>query len=233
MGDETASSLGEERELTSAIYRSSLEEIVRIFGRDFAPVLKAHQRVEALTGEKNLIGRQNLLEAFGHLGILFAEAPNLSRDDQMKQVAYLADHLRRVMMESFEQEVYVSLAAMWDQDNQRSVGRLYDAYAAPQIKKGALLQHITPDDLEERLDQIQKDVLEARKRKVADGDFSEWIAAANELEGAAEELKKLRREVGAAVDAAVANRTAKRRWLISLGVGVGLALIFNVVLKII
>lgn len=103
-----------QRETHSHLYSDVLQKVSVIFGKHLKDVLDRHRRVETLTGEKNVIGRQNLVEALAHLGILFARAPELDRDKQLEQVAFLGDHLRRVMMESFELEVYVTIADAWD-----------------------------------------------------------------------------------------------------------------------
>jgi hypothetical protein len=158
-----------------------------------------HRRVETLTGEKNVIGRQNLVEAFAHLSVLFAQAPELDRDKQLEQVAFLGDHLRRVMMESFELEleVYVTIVDAWDDRSPNSIGRRYDSLAAPLIR-------------------------------LADGDWAAWTSAADDLEEAATKMKVLKREMGAAVDAATERRYHRRLMLIgvalSTALGVGLML---------
>jgi len=121
----------ESRDPHSNLYPDALEKVSRIFGTHLADVLERHRKVETLTGEKNVIGRQNLVEALAHLSILFARAKELDRDEQLEQVAFLGDHLRRVMMESFEVEVYATIGAHWDDENPKSVGRRYDAAAAP------------------------------------------------------------------------------------------------------
>src|ERR1700723_1556219 len=124
------------REEHSQLYLDALQKISIIFGKHLKDVLDRHRRVETLTGERNVIGRQNLVEALAHLSILFARAPELDRDRQLEQVSFLGDHLRRVMMESFELEVYVTIAAHWDDKSPKSIGRLYDSVAAPLIRRG-------------------------------------------------------------------------------------------------
>jgi len=200
------------RERSSRLYPDVLEKLTTIFGTHLADVLLRHRRVETLTGEKNVIGRQNLVEALAHIGILFARAPELDRDKQLEQVAFLGDHLRRVMMESFELEVYVAIAAVWDDETPNSVGRQYDSAAAPLIRRGKLLGHVSPEEVEERFDKITNDVVSARRSKIADEDWSAWTNAADDLEGAAQKLKALKREMGAAVDAA-RGRASQRRML--------------------
>jgi hypothetical protein len=204
------------RESNSQLYPDVLKRLTGIFGEHLADVLQRHRRVETLTGEKNVVGRQNLVEALAHLGVLFARAPELDRDKQLEQIAFLGDHLRRVMMESFELEVYVTIAALWDDQAPNSIGRLYDSIAAPQIRRGKLLGHVSPTEVEERFDKISADIVVARRSKIADEDWSAWTNAADELERAAQKIKALKREMGAAVDAAVAARTDRRLWAAGL-----------------
>jgi hypothetical protein len=83
-----------QREHHSQLYLDVLEKLTTIFGTHLADVLVRHRKVEAATGEKNVIGRQNLVEALAHVGVLFARAPELDRDKQLEQVAFLGDHLR-------------------------------------------------------------------------------------------------------------------------------------------
>ena len=192
----------QEREPNSRLYPDVLAKLTAVFGQRLAEVLIRHRKVEAVTGEKNVIGRQNLVEALAHLGILFARAPDLSRDEQLEQVAYLSDHLRRVMMESFEAEVYVVVGSMWDEASPTAVGREYDALAAPLLRAGKLLGHVQPDDVESRFNTIASGIVAARRSKIADEPWDVWVAAADELESAASSIKKLKREMGAAVDAA-------------------------------
>lgn len=216
------------REAHSQLYLDALQKISIIFGKHLKDVLDRHRRVETLTGERNVIGRQNLVEALAHLSVLFARAPELDRDKQLEQVAFLGDHLRRVMMESFELEVYVTIADAWDEKSPDSIGRRYDAVAAPLIRRKKLLGHITPEEAQQRFDALTDDIVQARRAKIADGDWSAWTDAADDLENAAKKMKALKREMGAAVDAATERRYHRKLMLIgvllSTALGVGLTL---------
>jgi hypothetical protein len=211
------------REPHSDLFPDALRRLSDIFGKHLADVLVRHRRVETLTGERNVIGRQNLVEALAHLGTIFARAPELDRDEQLEQVAFLGDHLRRVMMESFEVEVYATIGAHWNEDDSKSVGRRYDAVAAPLIKRKKLLGVITPDEVQARFDEMSDSIVQARRAKIADGDWTAWTEAADDLESAAGEMKKLKREMGAAVDAAE-DRRLHRRLMIG---GVALSVLFG------
>jgi hypothetical protein len=200
----------DERDLSTALYPDVLEKLSDVFGKHLSDVLVRHRKVESITGEKNVIGRQNLVEALAHLGVLFARAPELNRDKQLEQAAFLGDHLRRVMMESFEVEVYVTIAAHWDDKSPKSVGRRYDAIAAPMMRRGKLLGHVTPEDVQSRFDRITDDIVAARRAKIADEDWTAWTNAADDFEAAAQKMKELQREMGAAVDAAETERSQSR-----------------------
>jgi hypothetical protein len=232
-GDGVGAERDVHREPHSQLFPDALEQVAGIFGRHLADVLVRHRRVETLTGEKNVIGRQNLVEALAHLGVLFARAEELDRDGQLEQVAFLGDHLRRVMMESFEVEVYATIGAHWNDDDRKSIGRRYNAIAAPIIRRGKLMGAITPDEVQRRFDELSDKIVQARRAKIADGDWSVWAGAANDLESAAEEMRKLKREMGAAVDEAMSRRFHRRLMIVgvalSVGLGVGLTLVTQAV----
>jgi hypothetical protein len=100
--------------------------------------------------------------------------------------------------------------------------------AAPLIRTGKLFGHITPEEVQERFDALTDDIVAARRAKVADGDWNAWTDAADDLEKAAEKMKALKREMGAAVDAAT-ERTYNRKLmvggaLLSTALGVGITL---------
>jgi hypothetical protein len=220
------------REPHSRLYPDALEKVCEIFGKHLADVLDRHRKVEVLTGEKNVVGRQNLVEALAHLSVLFARAPELDRDKQLEQVAYLGDHLRRVMMESFEVEVYATIGAHWNDKDPNSIGRRYDAVAAPLVKRGQLLGVISPEEVQARLDGLSARIVQARRAKIADGDWTAWIDAADDLEWAAKEMRTLKREMGAAVDAAAsvtaAEAVAPRFHFRLMLIGVGLSALAGV-----
>ncbi len=221
------------REPHSDLYPDALQRLSVIFGHHLADVLVRHRKVETLTGERNVIGRQNLVEALAHLGTLFARAPELDRDEQLEQVAFLGDHLRRVMMESFEVEVYATIGAHWNEDEPKSIGRRYDAVAAPLIKGKKLLGVITPDEVQARFDELSDKIVQARRAKIADGDWTAWTEAADDLEVAASEMRKLKREMGAAVDAAEDRRFNRHLMIVgvvlSVLIGAGLTIFLQAV----
>ncbi|MDQ1596672.1 MAG: hypothetical protein QOI70_96, partial [Microbacteriaceae bacterium] len=82
--------------------------IERVFGllRDKLPrVFEANRYFEERTGLHNQAGTNNIVDAFSHLATLVEHGDELDDYAQGEQVAHLEDHLRRSMMEAFEQVV--------------------------------------------------------------------------------------------------------------------------------
>jgi hypothetical protein len=75
------------------------------------------------------------------------------------------------------------------------------------MRRGKLLGHVTPEDVQSRFDRITDDIVAARRAKIADEDWTAWTNAADDFEAAAQKMKDLQREMGAAVDAAEAERS--------------------------
>jgi hypothetical protein len=225
------------REPNSGLCPDVLAKVSTIFGAHLADVLIVNRRLETITNETNIVGRQNLLEAFSHLAILFARAPEFDHEKQLEQVAFLSDHLRRTLMEGFELEVYVALNAVWNGESPDSIGRLYEARAASLIRRGKLLGHVTPDDVNRRLDEIIDRVDVARSAKVADGEWEIWKTAASDFDAAADAIRTLKREMGAAVDGANALISSKRQLIagivLSAVAGVALGYLLPCLLKLV
>jgi hypothetical protein len=210
------------REAGTQLNPEALARLASILGH--LPEVFAKQRdIETHTHERSIIGRQNLNEAFAHVGTLFLKAPDLNRDQQMEQLAHLEDHLRRVMMENFEQEVYAELGDIWEQEPRKGVGTLYEAKAAALIRSGKIHGHIHPDEVKKQNERISARVIEARRAKVADGDWGVWQDASDELKLAGKEAESLKKELGTAVDAAQAFETNKNRWVAGIVIGVAIA----------
>jgi hypothetical protein len=199
------------------LHPDALQRLAEILGSQLSDVFAKHREIEAATHTKNNIGRQNLVEGLAHIGVLFQRAGDLDRDRQLEQVSFIEDHFRRVMMESFEGEVYAIIEEIWDSASGASVGGKYDTFAAPLIRQGKLLGHVTPEEVKERFGAISEQVVSARKAKVAHSGWSAWKEASDELKSAATSVKVLAREMGAAADAAGSMRTAKHRWLFGIG----------------
>jgi hypothetical protein len=119
-------------------------------------------------------------------------------------------------------------------DNPESIGRLYDSMAAPMIRAGKLHGYVTPDEIHERFSKITDDIVLARRAKIADEDWAAWTAAADELEAAGQQVRALKREMGAAVDAAKGKRFHVKLMILgvvlSTALGAGVTLLIEHVL---
>jgi hypothetical protein len=202
------------REESSGLFPEVLREVSAIFGLHFPGVLESYRDLEALTAERAFASRQNLLEALSHLAVLFGRAGALDREEQLAQVAHMSDHLRRVLMEGFEKQAYLVLGAIRTEgdEGEPSLDTQYKVQAAPLIRAGKLNGFITPDEVEARFDSALRRLSRARGTKVADGSWDEWEEAAAEMGDVAVDLRDLRRDLGAAVDAANELATSKRHY---------------------
>lgn len=206
----------EAREANSQLHPDVLKRLANILGTQVPDVFSRHKEIESKTEIEDRIGQQNLNETFSHVAVLFQSGAEFDRDEQLEQVAYIEDHLRRVMMEAFEQSVNEMIGEL--RDGKRSLERQYYRRAAPLIRMGRLQGHISPEQLQRRFDAILKQCLEARRAKVADGGWDEWKTASAELQNAAALTGELQRDIRAAVEAAHTS------WRFALGVALAIIL---------
>ncbi len=117
-------------------------------------------------------------------------------------------------MEGFEKQAYVVYATIRDDgdEGQQSLRSQYDAKAAPLIRSGKLNGVITPDEVNARTDAALRRLSHARGEKDAHGTWADWKSAATEMLQVAVDLRDLRRELGAAVDAANEVEVARKRY---------------------
>jgi hypothetical protein len=192
-----------ERESTTQLYSEILSKVVEMMGDRFADVITSYRRLEDEHGHVNSIGRQNMIEAFSHLSSLFIKARELSRDEQLVEVAHATDHFRRVMMESYEIDLNVAIGKILNAHSSTSRVSLYYRHAAPAIREGKLQGHLSPDEVAARRDVILARARKARNAKVGEKRWPAFVAAASEFETASIELNQLELAMGQAVDAAL------------------------------
>lgn len=87
----------------NGVYLQNLSRLVWILREKYPRVLEADRRFEEETGFRNKLGTNNLVDALSHIGTLFEAAPDSSYDSQRAQITLFEDHLRRTMMEAWEQ----------------------------------------------------------------------------------------------------------------------------------
>ena len=143
----------------------------------------------------------------------------MDRDEQLEQVAHTADHLRRVLMEGAEQDVYVALTDVWIEGEKDNIGQRYEKHAAPLIIQGKLPGLVTPEEVRRRQYDILDRVSSGRSAKVIGGEWELWKGASMAFDQAARELRDLKQEMGLAVRAAHDRRRTTRLWASGIALG--------------
>ncbi len=187
----------------SGFYVDLLHRLLQVLAERALTVIDANRYAEDHGDVRNRTGANNLNEAFSHLAALVQDAPNLSYDEQLAQIVELEDHMRRSMMESFEQVAKYRLgkikqAGLWDKYQRRS---------APLIARGKLSGAPDADEIRELEIRVRYYLREGSNRKVVTRrarQWNEWVEGAEHFSRAAEAAKeladKLRQAIGAAQD---------------------------------
>jgi hypothetical protein len=186
------------------IYVRNLGRLVWILRTKYPKVLEADRRFEEETNFRNKIGTNNLVDALSHIGTLFEDAPRASYEQQRSQVTLFEDHLRRTMMEAWEQMLTFQegeIDELW-----------YDQYlkvARPLQLDGSL--HGTPsaEQLDTKRTRYQRLLHEGRglKRGL---DWPQWEEGTDKLIEACEEASALREGLQEAIKAAEGRRNQQK-----------------------
>ena len=191
-----------------------------------APVFEANRYFEEHTGIANKAGTNNLTEALSHIGTLVEYAQDMDYDEQREQVALFGDHLRRSMMESFEQVVKARLGKIKDE---RLLDR-FNSEVVPLLRKGKLPTAPTEETVRTLGAETARFLDEGRKLK-RDHKWSAWDAGAKSLADACEKSNELvdalRQGIGAAEQHKNDRRNAALGWaaLIVAIIGIVVAVI--------
>jgi hypothetical protein len=200
----------------------SVEQLERAFWllREKLPlVLAANRYFEEQTGIHNEAGNNNLLDAFSHFATLVEKAEELRPEQQRDQVTHLEDHLRRSMMEAFEQVLKQRLgdvAPQWDAYVAR-VRPLQLAGELPGVASEAELGRLR------RRIKVRLDRARASKRETT---WEAWQRGTEELVEACDYVEQLETKLREGLAAADAHRRHAKGWRLgwwSLAIGVALA----------
>ena len=85
------------------VYNDHLSRIMVVMREHYPKVLASNRFFEEETGIHNELGANNLNDALSHLGTLFEQAHLMTHAQQGHEVHDFEGHLRRGMMESYEQ----------------------------------------------------------------------------------------------------------------------------------
>jgi hypothetical protein len=199
------------------VYVEHVELLFGLINDRLAAVFEANRYFEEQTGIANKAGANNLTEALSHIGTLVEYAHKMDFDQQREQVAYFGDHLRRSMMESFEQVVKARLGkikqeGLWDRFNREVV---------PLLRAGKLPTAPTEEEVFAFGRETDHHLEEGRKLK-REHEWTAWDTGAKHFADACEASTKLiaalRQGIGAAEQQ---QRSRKDRLLAVIGIGVG------------
>jgi hypothetical protein len=90
-------------ERLNGVFVEHLSRIVDVMRAHYPRVLTANRFFEEETAIHNQLGHNNLNDALSHLSTLFEGAEEMSYEQQYAEVHDFEGHLRRSMMESYEQ----------------------------------------------------------------------------------------------------------------------------------
>jgi hypothetical protein len=155
------------------VYSPHIARVFWLLREKLPRVLEANRYFEEQTGFHNEAGRNNLVDALSHLATLIEQAGSLSFEAQGEQVALLEDHLRRSMMEAFEQVLKLRLGVL---------AELWDTYEAvdPASSKDAPIALLTADDVDRTRRRIAL-LLERGRETKRETSWEAWEAGTQHL----------------------------------------------------
>jgi hypothetical protein len=179
------------------VYVEHIDLLFGLINDRLAPVFEANRYFEEHTGIANKAGANNLSEALSHIGTLVEYAHDMDFHEQREQVALFGDHLRRSMMESFEQVVKARLGKIKDE---KLLDR-FNAEVVPLLVKGRLPTAPTEERVRALGAETARFLDEGRKLK-REHKWSAWDTGAKSLADACEKsnelVEALRQGIGAA-----------------------------------
>lgn len=179
------------------VHVDHIEHLFELINDRLAAVFEANRYFEDHTGIANKAGSNNLTEALSHIGTLAERGHEMTYEQQRDQVALFGDHLRRSMMESFEQVVKARLGKIKDEG-------LWDRYhraVVPLLRRGKLSSAPTEETVYTLGRRVNRLMSEGRGLKRAEG-WDAWDAGARKLAEACDEsttlIDLIRQSIGAA-----------------------------------
>jgi hypothetical protein len=184
------------RRRVSGVYVENLDRLVWVLREKYPRVLEADRRFEEETDVRNKVGTNNLVDALSHIGTFFESAHDLTFQDQRNQVTLFEDHLRRTMMEAWEQMLDFQageIEKLWYED--------YLETARPMQQSGELSGSPTASHLDSKRKRYVRLLHEGRGFKRGPG-WVEWEKGTDKFIEACEVAAELREELEEAIKAA-------------------------------
>ncbi len=200
------------------VYVEHVELLFGLINDRLAPVFTANRFFEEHTGIANKAGANNLTEALSHIGTLIEYAHDMDFNEQREQVSLFGDHLRRSMMESFEQVVKARLGRIKDE------GLLdrFNAEVVPLLRDGRLPTAPTEEEVRALGHETARLLDEGRERK-REHKWSAWDAGAKCFADACEKSNEWENALRQGIGAAEQHRNERKNKLLTwVGLGVGI-----------
>jgi hypothetical protein len=199
-----AAEAGSDEQRFEGVYADQLSAVFWLLREKLPRVFAANRFFEERTGLHNQAGVNNLVDALSHMGTLVEHADRLDHAAQAQQVTLLEDHLRRSMMEAFEQlvKLYLGKAAqLWERHTHE---------VRPLILKGELRGVANPDELE-RLRVEVRDLLHKGRDLKRSPDWDDWERGTDLFIRACDAVDELYRRLEEGIAAAERYQVIQRR----------------------
>lgn len=180
----------------SGVHVENLDRLVWVLREKYPRVLEADRRFEEETNVRNKLGTNNLVDALSHIGTFFESAPTSTFQDQRNQVTLFEDHLRRTMMEAWEQMLDFQageIDELWYED--------YLKTARPKQQSGELPGSPSAAQLDSKRKRYVRLLHEGRSYKRGPG-WLEWEKGTDKFIEACEVASELREQLEEAIKAA-------------------------------
>jgi hypothetical protein len=200
-----------------------LERVFWLLRNKLPQVFAANRYFEEQTGFHNEAGTNNIVDALSHFATLIERADELGKQGQAEQVAHLEDHLRRSMMEAFEQTLKFALsdaAELWGEYLERAYPLLGGRSSAIGI--------VSMGQLNEMRGKVAE-LLEIGRQSKRMTSWEDWEEGTGALAEACDVAEKLVEALGRSLAAADAQIRIRRRNLL-VGFGIGLAFALGVLI---
>lgn len=194
------------------VYVGHIELLFGLINDRLAAVFAANRFFEEQTGIANKAGANNLTEALSHIGTLVEYADQMNSDAQREQVSHFGDHLRRSMMESFEQVVKARLGKI----KMEGLWERFNAEVVPLLRAGKLPSAPTEEEVLSYGRETDNHLEEGRRAK-REYEWAAWDMGAKHFAEACEASTKLIKALGQGIGAAEQyKRGRKDRFLAAL-----------------
>jgi hypothetical protein len=210
--------VGRTREQVAGVEIRHLERIMWVMREKYPKVLAANRFFEEETGIHNELGANNLNDALSHLGTLFEQAASMTTEEQAHEVHDFEGHLRRGMMESYEQIFRIRMGEveqLWEK-HERLARPLQLDDKLPGVPSLAEL-----DRLRRRCKRLLDDGRAAKRGH----DWDAWEKGTEALVEACQTASKLAAAIDQGIAAADERRRSRRGLRVSLVVGVIVAVL--------